>query len=97
MLLMQVTILVFVAIAGTGVVLTRDPASQAVVVSFYGLLLAVMFFLYQAPDVSLSQIVVGAVALPLMILLALAKVRSAEEHARKEEETGRQEKKRGTE
>jgi uncharacterized MnhB-related membrane protein len=97
MLLMQATILIFVAIAGTGVVLTRDPASQGVVVSFYGLLLAVMFFLYQAPDVSLSQIVVGAVALPLMILLALAKIRSAVEHTRKEEEAGRQEKKRGAE
>jgi uncharacterized MnhB-related membrane protein len=97
MLLMQVTILIFVAIAGTGVVLTRDPASQAVVVSFYGLLLAVMFFLYQAPDVSLSQIVVGAVALPLMILLALAKIRSAEEHTRKEEEAGTKGKKRGAE
>jgi uncharacterized MnhB-related membrane protein len=95
MLVMQVTILVFVAIAGTGVVLTRDPASQAVAVSFYGLVLALMFFLYQAPDVSLSQIVVGAVALPLMILLALAKVRSANEErqpageTRDEEQPGR--------
>jgi uncharacterized MnhB-related membrane protein len=34
-----------------------------------------MFFVFQAPDVALSQIVVGAVALPLMILLALAKIR----------------------
>jgi len=34
-----------------------------------------MFLVYQAPDVALSQITVGAVALPLMILLALAKVR----------------------
>jgi energy-converting hydrogenase B subunit D len=35
----------------------------------------VLFFLHQAPDVALSQIVVGDVALPLMILLALAKIR----------------------
>jgi uncharacterized MnhB-related membrane protein len=34
-----------------------------------------MFFIFQAPDVALSQIVIGAVALPLMVLLALAKVR----------------------
>ncbi|MGH2815430.1 MAG: hydrogenase subunit MbhD domain-containing protein [Actinomycetota bacterium] len=38
--------------------------------------MGIMFFVYQAPDVALSQIVVGAVALPLMILLALAKVRA---------------------
>jgi uncharacterized MnhB-related membrane protein len=75
LILLQATILIFVAIAGTGVILTRNPVHQSITVSFYGLLLGVMFFIFQAPDVALSQIVVGAVALPLMILLALAKVR----------------------
>jgi uncharacterized MnhB-related membrane protein len=56
-------------------VFNREPLSQAMVVSFYGLLLGIMFFVFQAPDVALSQIVVGAVALPLMILLALARVK----------------------
>ncbi len=78
MLLIQIVIMLFVLVAGTGVVLTRDPSSQAVAVSFYGILLALMFFIFQAPDVALSQIVVGAVALPLMIMLALAKVRMAD-------------------
>jgi uncharacterized MnhB-related membrane protein len=73
--MLQNGILVFVAVAATAVVLTRDPASQAIVVSFYGLLLGMMFLIFQAPDVALSQIVVGAIALPLMILLALARVR----------------------
>ena len=68
-------ILLFVAAGGTAVVFTRDPASQAIMVSFYGLVLAVMFFVFQAPDVALSQIVVGALALPLMILLALSRVK----------------------
>lgn len=75
-------LLLLVAAGGTGVVLTRDPASQAVAVSFYGVLLALMFFAFAAPDVALSQIVVGAVALPLMILLALAKIRRNEESRR---------------
>jgi energy-converting hydrogenase B subunit D len=73
--LLQSGILIFVAVAGTTVVLTREPAAQAIVVSFYGLLLAVLFFVFRAPDVSLSQIVVGALALPLMIMLALARVK----------------------
>jgi uncharacterized MnhB-related membrane protein len=75
MLMLQIVILLFVSIAALGVVVTRDPACQAISVSFYGILLALMFFIFQAPDVALSQIVIGAVALPLMILLALAKVR----------------------
>jgi len=61
------------------VVLARDPLRQAMVASIYGLLLGILFFLFQAPDVALSQTVVGAVALPMMILLALAKVRGGEE------------------
>jgi uncharacterized MnhB-related membrane protein len=76
--ILQDAILLFVAAGGTAVVLTRDPSSQSVVVSFYGLLLAIMFFVFQAPDVALSQIVVGALALPLMILLALARIKKQE-------------------
>jgi len=68
-------VLLGVAAAGTATVLTRDPLDQAVVASFFGLLLGVAFLVLQAPDVALSQITVGAVALPLMILLALAKIR----------------------
>ncbi|HJW63480.1 MAG TPA: DUF4040 domain-containing protein [Actinomycetes bacterium] len=76
MIALEVTVFLLVAAAGTAVVLTRDPLNQAIVASFYGLVLGIMFFVYQAPDVALSQIAVGAVALPLMILLALAKVRA---------------------
>lgn len=75
----QAAALALVAAGGTAVVLARDPLRQAVVASFYGLLLALLFFAFQAPDVALSQIVVGTVALPLMILLAIAKVRGGAE------------------
>jgi energy-converting hydrogenase B subunit D len=60
-------------------VLARDALRQAMVASIYGLVLGILFFVFQAPDVALSQTVVGAVALPLMVLLALAKVRGGEE------------------
>jgi uncharacterized MnhB-related membrane protein len=70
--------LLLVAVGGTAVVGTRDPLRQAMVASFFGILLAILFFVLQAPDVALSEIVVGAVALPLMILLSLAKIRGGE-------------------
>jgi uncharacterized MnhB-related membrane protein len=73
--LMRALSLLLVAALGAGVVRVRDPARQAVAMSFYGLTLALMFFVYQAPDVALSQIVVGAVATPLMVLLSLVKIR----------------------
>jgi uncharacterized MnhB-related membrane protein len=82
---MQLAILLFVSLMGTGVVLTREPVSQSIVVSFYGLLVALLFFLFHAPDVALSQLTVGAVALPLMLLLAMARIRrDAEERKRNE-------------
>jgi len=61
------------------VVFARDPLRQAMLASIYGLVLGLLFFAWQAPDVALSQTVVGAVALPLMVLLALAKMRGGEE------------------
>lgn len=77
--LLQFVVLVMVAAGGVGVVTSRDPARQAVSASFYGLLLTVLFFAFQAPDVALSQLVVGVVAWPLMIMLTLAKVRGGSE------------------
>ncbi|HEY7629503.1 MAG TPA: hydrogenase subunit MbhD domain-containing protein [Thermoleophilaceae bacterium] len=72
---LQVAVLLLVAAGGTAVVLTRDTRRQAILLSFYGLLLGILFFAYQAPDVGLSQIAVGSVGVPLMLLLTLAKVR----------------------
>jgi energy-converting hydrogenase B subunit D len=78
-IVLQLAVLLLVALAALAVVTTRDPLRQAMVASLYGLILGILFFVWQAPDVALSQTVVGAVALPLMILLALAKVRGGEE------------------
>lgn len=78
MALLEGTILLMVAGAGLGLVLTRDPLRQAIMLSFYGLLWALAFFILRAPDVALSQIVIGAVILPLLICFALAKIRRQE-------------------
>jgi energy-converting hydrogenase B subunit D len=76
---LQVVVLVLVAAGATAVVFTRRPARQVMVLSAYGLMLALLFMVFQAPDVTLSELTVGAVALPLLLLLALAKVRKKEE------------------
>jgi uncharacterized MnhB-related membrane protein len=80
----QITALVVVALGGTAVVLAREPARQALVASVYGFVLAILFLAFQAPDVALSQIVVGAVALPAMIIYALRKIIRREQVDREE-------------
>jgi uncharacterized MnhB-related membrane protein len=64
-----------VAAGALAVVLTREPRRQALVFSVYGLLLAFLFFVLQAPDVALSQLTVGVVAMPLMLIVTLRRLR----------------------
>jgi energy-converting hydrogenase B subunit D len=75
---LQVTLLVLVAAGATAVVLIRARVRQVLMLSIYGLLLAVLFLAFQAPDVTLSELTVGAVVLPAVLLLTLAKVRKPE-------------------
>ena len=81
--LVQVVMLTLVAVLAATVVLTRQPVRQVIVLSSYGLMLAVLFLVFQAPDVTLSELTVGAVALPILLMLGLAKVRGQDaEHKR---------------
>jgi uncharacterized MnhB-related membrane protein len=66
-----------VAASGTAVVLSREPRRQALMQGLFGMCLTVLFLVLQAPDVALSEVAVGATALPLMILVALASIRQA--------------------
>ena len=76
---LQVTVLVLVAAGATAVVLIRAHVRQVLALSVYGVLLAVLFLVFQAPDVTLSELTVGAVLLPTVFLLTLAKIRKPEE------------------
>jgi energy-converting hydrogenase B subunit D len=76
---LQITLLVLVAVGATAVVLIREQVRQVLALSVYGVLLAVLFLAFQAPDVTLSELTVGAVALPVVLLLTLAKIKKREE------------------
>ena len=71
----QTVALLLVALGGAAVALTRDIRRQAVVLSLYGFTLVILFLVFQAPDVALSELVVGAVAFPLVLVVALMKER----------------------
>lgn len=84
MMWFRILLLLLIAVSALAVVLTRAVTSQVLALSFYGLLIAVMFLVFQAPDVALSQITIGAVALPLMVMLAEAKMKHRGARRRKE-------------
>jgi uncharacterized MnhB-related membrane protein len=67
--------LTLVLAGGVAVVFTRNVQRQAVTLSVYGLLMTLLFVLLSAPDVALSQVVVGTAIVPLMVLLTIRKIR----------------------
>ena len=75
MIPLQLVAVLLVGVGGLAVVLTRDLLRQALLSSFYGLVLVVLFLVFQAPDVALSALAVGGGAAPLVILATLAKLK----------------------
>jgi energy-converting hydrogenase B subunit D len=86
--LLQIAALSAVAVAGAAVVVAPDPLRQTMVLGVYGIALTMMFFVFQAPDVALSEIVVSTVGLPVMVLLALRKIRAQDRERHDQEDTG---------
>ncbi len=84
MVLFAELILVLVAVVALCAVRTRDTKCQVLALTFFGLVAAIMFFVFHVPDVALSQIAVGAAALPLMVMLAVARMKHSGEHERRE-------------
>lgn len=75
MIPLQIAILVLVGLGATAVVLVRDIVRQAILASVYGLCLVVLFIVFQAPDVGLSELVVGSIGFPLVVVVAVVKQR----------------------
>jgi uncharacterized MnhB-related membrane protein len=57
------------------VVRVRRLVHAVIAFSALGTFLTLIFFLLQAPDVALSEAAVGAVAVPMVLLISLAKIR----------------------
>jgi energy-converting hydrogenase B subunit D len=74
----QIAALALVAAFALAVVLVQDVLRMALLYGMYGLMLVVLFVVFQAPDVALSQLVVSTVAFPVIVVTALAKVRRRE-------------------
>jgi energy-converting hydrogenase B subunit D len=72
---MQSVAFALVVLGATAIVLTRDLLRLAVVNGFYGLILVLLFVIYGAPDVALSMLVVSTVAYPLVLLVAITRIR----------------------
>lgn len=75
MIPLQILSLCLVGLGALAVVTTRDTVRLTFMTSVYGLLLVVLFLVFQAPDVALSELVVGVIAFPLILVVALSRER----------------------
>lgn len=73
----QSVMLTLIAVTGAGIVLTRNPKRQIFIACIFGVLQAVLFFALRSPDVALSEVAVGIIALPSLVLATLAKLEKA--------------------
>jgi energy-converting hydrogenase B subunit D len=64
-----------VMVLGLAVILGRNPLRQALVNGVFGFSLVILFLVLQAPDVGLSELVVGTVAFPLILLATIARTK----------------------
>ncbi len=71
--------LVLTVVTGFLAVLLRDLLAAALALGAQGLLLSLVFYLLQAPDVAIAQAGVGAALTTAIFLLAIWKTRRKEE------------------
>jgi uncharacterized MnhB-related membrane protein len=62
--------------AGFLVVVLRNLSGAVMALSAMGTVLAVLFVVLAAPDVAQAEVVVGAIALPVLYLIAIGKIRT---------------------
>ncbi len=75
MTLLIIVTLILAAFAGTGVVFARTPQRQVFAMGANGLVLSLLFMAMQAPDVAFAELIIGAVALPFLFFVVLARTR----------------------
>jgi energy-converting hydrogenase B subunit D len=74
MAIIRGVLLAAAAIVATALLLERRGLRQILVLNLLGLILALLFFAYQAPDVAMAELAVGMVAQPLVFLSILARL-----------------------
>lgn len=74
--LLDILCVLMILIAGALVILLPNLSGAVMALSALGTVLTVLFLLLAAPDVAEAEAVVGAIALPVLYLVAIGKIRT---------------------
>jgi uncharacterized MnhB-related membrane protein len=73
---LDVLCLVLIVVAAVLVVFLRNLSGAVMALSALGTVLTLLFLVLAAPDVAEAEAVVGAIALPVLYLVAIGKIRT---------------------
>lgn len=65
----------FLVLSAVATVVLEDILSSIIAFSVFGVLLSIIFVVFQAPDVALAQAVIGSGLITAMFVVTLSKVR----------------------
>ncbi|MDK2932140.1 MAG: energy-converting hydrogenase subunit [Bacillota bacterium] len=72
---MLLLLLGFLVLSAVATVALEDILSSIIAFSVFGVLLSIIFVVFQAPDVALAQAVIGSGLITAMFVVTLSKVR----------------------
>ncbi len=72
---MRILLLVLLLIATLSVVTAKDNLKAVIIFSVFSMLCAFMYYLYQAPDVAIAELAIGAAIIPLIYVIAISRHR----------------------
>ena len=76
----DVLLLLWVLVGAVLVVVLRNLVGAVLALSLMGTAMTLLFVVLGAPDVAHAEVVVGAIALPVLYLVAIGKCRTVVEH-----------------
>lgn len=71
-------LLVLIVASAAAVALARTTLRRLISFSLFGLALSLLFFEYRAPDVALSELAVGTIGIPFIIMLTMLKLKDVQ-------------------
>lgn len=74
--ILDILCLAGILVSAALVIICANPLPAVMALSAMGTILGTLFVVLAAPDVALAEVVVGAIATPMLYLIALGKIRT---------------------
>ncbi len=78
MLIIEYLLLIFLVFTAVMAVITQEELISIIFLSIFSMILAALFIIYQAPDVALTEVVIGTGLTTAIFMATISQVREGE-------------------